>query len=171
MKNTKAYEHIQRHMGGQEVVDADVDLRIFPNASDLKNATPRDPSCCVFAEAAKRQLGATKVLFWRSVAYVELPVADGVRRVERFTMSPQMRQLVENFDNGRDVLPEAGFVLKAPRPSYTLAGKRAQRERAKSRSPGEKAAGKKRKKVRAYSKPAIVVNTNTRNGTGQVRLS
>jgi hypothetical protein len=181
-RNTKSYEHIRRHWGDIEVVDAVNDLRVFVQPQDVASATKKDPGCCVFAQACKRQFAATKVMFWRSVAYVELPGPDGTRRVERFTMSPDMRDLIENFDKGNSVIPEAGFQLKAPRPSYTLDGKLAKQKRWKTRRKarikgtrtGDVEAADENHGVGrgkgAYSKPAIVIDTNIRSGLGQVHF-
>ena len=181
-RNTKSYEHIRRHWGDIEVVDAANDLRVFVQPQDVASATTKDPGCCVFAQACKRQFAATKVMFWKSVAYVELPGPDGTRRVERFTMSPDMRNLVENFDQGKSVIPDAGFLLKAPRPSYTLDDKLAKQKRWKNRRKAkitgtrsgdvgadgrEQGAGRGKG---AYSKPAIVIDTNVRSGRGQVQF-
>ena len=122
-RKTKSYDEIKRHWGDVEVVDAAKDLRVFIQPEDVSSATAKDPGCCVFAQACKRQFAATKVLFWRSVAYVELPGADGRRRVERFSLSPDMRELIENFDKGNAVATVAGFELKRPVPSETFAAK------------------------------------------------
>lgn len=99
-RKTKSYDEIKRHWGDVEVIDAEKDLRVFIQPQDLRSAKAKDPGCCVFAQACKRQFAASKVLFWRSVAYVELPGPDGRRRVERFYLSSEMRDLIENFDKG-----------------------------------------------------------------------
>jgi len=178
MKTTKAkmmnqsYETIRRTWGDVDVVDAEKDLRVFIQPEDVATASRKDPGCCVFAQACKRQFAATKVLFWKSVAYVELPGPSGNRRVERFTMSPQMRDLVENFDRGNAVDIVAGFELRAPRPSYTLAGKAAKQKRflekrRKARINGEASTTQGKG---AYEKPAIIIDLSVRRGTGLVQF-
>jgi hypothetical protein len=182
-RNTKSLEEIKRHWGDLEVIDAQKDLRVFIQPEDVRSATVKDPGCCVFAQACKRQFSASKVLFWRSVAYVELPGPHGKRRVERFILSPEMRELVENFDKGHAVAEVAGFELKKPSSSHTLAGKirknrawKAKRRKAllngtalESRrltagaKKGSQGDGK-------YSKPAIVVDLEVRDGKGRVQF-
>jgi hypothetical protein len=124
-RKTKSYDEIKRHWGDVEVIDAEKDLRVFIQPQDLRSAKAKDPGCCVFAQACKRQFAASKVLFWRSVAYVELPGPDGRRRVERFYLSSEMRDLIENFDKGNQVATVAGFELKRPVPSETFDAKSA----------------------------------------------
>lgn len=80
------------------------------------------------------------------------------------------------------MIPDAGFQLKAPRPSYTLDGKLAKQKRwktrRKARIKGTRAgdieeAGENQGVGRgkgAYSKPAIVIDTNIRSGRGQVQF-
>jgi hypothetical protein len=173
---TPAHEEINRHWGDVEVVDAKKDLRVFIKPEDVKAAKVKDPGACIFAQACKRQFAATKVLFWRSVAYVELPGPDGKRRVERFQLSPQMRDLIESFDKGKDVKDFAGFELKATVNSRSFAGQlkknRARRERqrqallngvATNRRNGAQGVGK-------FSKPAIAVDLEVRDGKGRVQF-
>jgi hypothetical protein len=179
MQKTKAkhgnqsYETIRRTWGDVEVVDAEKDLRVFIQPEDVATASRKDPGCCVFAQACKRQFSASKVLFWKSVAYVELPGPSGKRRVERFSMSPQMRDLVENFDRGNVVENVAGFELKAPRPSYTLAGKASKQKRfiEKRRKALINGAASVTQGKGAYEKPAIIVDLSVRRGTGLVHFS
>jgi hypothetical protein len=182
-RNSESLKEIRRHWGDLEVVDAGKDLRVFIQPEDVRSATVKDPGCCVFAQACKRQFAASKVLFWRSVAYVELPGPDGKRRVERFILSPQMRDLIENFDKGNPVADVAGFELKKPRPSSTFAGKirknRAWKEKRRKALLNGTALGSRRctpggKKGAQgdgkYSKPALVVDLEVRDGKGRVQF-
>lgn len=172
----KSFEEIKHYWGDVEVVDARKDLRVFIQPEDVRSATAKDPGCCVFAQACKRQFSATKVLFWRSVAYVELPGPDGNRRVERFALSSDMRELIENFDRGNSVAEVAGFELKKPRPSERFDAKA---KRMKKYSTEKKKALLTGTAVRPkrgiqgqgkYSKPAVVVDLEVRNGSGRVHF-
>lgn len=173
---SRSIDEIRRVWGDVEVVDAKKDLRVFVQPEDVTKATKRHPGCCVFAQACKRQFSATKVLFWRSVAYVELPGPGGRRRVERFILSSDMRDLIENFDKGNDVATLAGFELKAPGPSRTFEGGAARHRRRrelkrkaliKGISNGEKRGNQGEGR---FSKPAIVVDLEVRNGSGRVQF-
>jgi hypothetical protein len=182
-RNSKSMDEIKRHWGDVEVIDAEKDLRVFIQPEDVRTATVKDPGCCVFAQACKRQFAASKVLFWRSVAYVELPGPNGRRRVERFTLSSEMRDLIENFDKGNKVAEVAGFELKKPRASETLAGKLKKNRAFKQKrrvallngtalahgrsTPGAKKGSQGDGK---YSKPAIVVDLEVRDGKGRVQF-
>ena len=168
---TEARKQIRRLWGDLEVVEAHKDLRVFIRPSDVKKARAKDPEQCVFAKACRRQFDATKVLFLKSVAYVDLPGEDGVRRVERFQMSPQMRDLVESFDRGQPIRDVAGFELRKPRPSYTLQAKaeksKAERQR---RSRRRKSAEASSRGKGAYTRPAMPVDMSVRNGMGRVHF-
>lgn len=169
-----AAEHIERLWGDVPVVDAKNDLRVIVQPCDVELATAKDPGCCVFAQACKRAFGATKVLFFRSVAYVELPTEEGERQVERFYLSNAMCELIKTFDKGNPVLPEGGFLLKAPTPSKTLGSKWRQQKKhknallkgtAKSRRVGSVAGAKFGK----YS-PKHEIDLEVRLGSGRVQF-
>lgn len=175
-RKTKSYDEIKRHWGDIEVVDAEKNLRVFVQPEDVRSASAKDPGRCVFALACIRQFAATKVLFWRSVAYVELPGPDGKRRVERFSLSSEMRDLIENFDKGKTVAEVAGFELKKPCPSETFDGKarrnKAQVARRKlALLKGTRATPKRGSQGEGkYSKPSVVVDIEVRNGSGRVHF-
>jgi hypothetical protein len=176
LRNDKVSVEIKRHWGDIEVVDATKDLRVFVQPEDISSAVEKDPGCCVFAQACKRQFAATKVLFWKSVAYVELPGPDGKRRVERFTLSSQMRSLIEDFDKGKPVIPEAGFELKRVRNSERFEAREEKRRKAKERKKHALLSGtctgerKGNQGKGAFSKPAMVVDLEVRNGQGRVQF-
>ena len=172
-QNTKAYDEIKRHLGDLEVVEATTDLRLFIRPEDVKTATAKDPGCCVFAQACKRQFAATKVVFWKAVAYVDLPGPDGKRRVERFLLSPRMRDLIENFDRGNKVTDCAGFELKAPSPARTIAGQLEYKKRKKQEALIKGTTTAQKRGIQgqgAYSRPAIVIDLEVRNGSGRVHF-
>ena len=127
----------------------------------------------MFAQACKRQFAATKVLFWRSVAYVELPGPDGTPRVERFSLSPQMRNLIENFDRGEPVPVSAGFELKKPIKSETLSHKSKkqkefQRKRKAALLKGSYIKKGKQGEGANHHAPAVLVDLRVRRGSGRV---
>jgi hypothetical protein len=171
----KSFNEIERHWGDVPVVDATQELRVFIQPEDVASATRKDPGACVFANACKRQFAATKVLFLKEVAYVELPTRTGERRVERFRMTPAMRGLVENFDRGKPVDGVAGFELKPMKPSETFVGKadRRRRQREHHRAAlldGTRTPVRGKQGQGAYSKPVIVVDLEVRDGRGRVRF-
>lgn len=174
--NSESLKEIRRHWGDVEVVDADKNLRVFIQPEDVRSATQKDPGCCVFAQACKRQFAATKVLFWRCVAFVELPAPKGGKRVERFELSPQMRDLIDSFDRGHTVQDLAGFELKRPRPSQTFEGMARRKREANARRKEALLLGTRQsiKKGRQgegrYSKPVRVVDLEIRNGSGRVQF-
>jgi hypothetical protein len=182
-KSNKSYDAVKRLWGDVEVIDSDKSLRVFVQPEDVESAQKKDPGCCVFAQACKRQFHATKVLFWKSIAYVELPGPDGKRRVERFALSREMRELIESFDRGEHVPLSAGFELRPPTGSHRLD---AQSERNRAWKKKHKQAllsgvcvGNRRltndpkrgaQGEGAYSRPAIVVDLEVRSGSGRVQF-
>jgi hypothetical protein len=175
-RSMRSYEEIKRIWGDVEVVDAKNDLRVFIQQEDVNSATQKDPGCCVFAQACKRQFSATKVLFWKSVAYVELPGKDGRPRVERFFLSSGMRDLIDNFDKGKPIASIAGFELKKPSLSRTFEGarrcfKKADTKKREALLSGIKLVSRKGEQgIGAYSKPARVIDLEVRNGSGRVHF-
>jgi hypothetical protein len=173
----KSQQEIVRHWGDLPVVDAKADLRVFIQPEDFAHAKAKDAGCCLFAQACKRQFAASKVMFWRSCAYVELPGSNGARRVERFELSADMRRLIEDFDKGNPVTLSGGFLLKRITPSMTFEAqreyqslKRLRRKQtaaivgtASSREPSNQGKG-------AYSRPPIVIDIEVRNGSGMVHF-
>ncbi len=165
----KALVEIQRLWGDAPVVDATKDLRVFILPDDAEGAVRRDPGCCVFARACQRSFGSTKVLFFRSVAYVELPDDEGNVRVERFNMTPKMRSLVEAFDRGEGIVPRAGFLLKRPSKAKRLDverdrnRERMQRQRTMG-TPNKSGIGKGKGKYRGQ---AVAADMTVRNGSGR----
>ncbi len=172
-KNDPGGEHIRREWGDVEVVDAERELRVFITPEDVAKATKKDPAGCVLARACQRVYQSTKVMFLRSVAYVELPDATGKHRVERFTMSATMRDLLESFDRGRDVIPKAGFVLRPPRPSRHLevAVKARHESRSRQKLVGKAIVGDGIGQGKgAYRDNPIVIDLSVRDGRGAVHF-
>jgi hypothetical protein len=86
-----------------------------------------------------------------------------------------MRDLIENFDKGNKVADVAGFELKRPRPTETLEGKLKKNRAWKERNRKALLNGTARCKRGAqgkgkYSKPAIVVDLEVRDGKGRVQF-
>ncbi len=169
-----ASREITRLWGDVPVVDAKKDLRVFITPSDVESATRKDPGACVFAKACSRSFGCKRVLIYRATAYVELPSENGALKVERFTLTPAMRSLVEAFDKGEIVIPAAGFVLRAPSKSQTLDGIRKNwhrnglKNRARKRATRRQLLGESAKSEKAYC--ADPIHGIVRNGTGAVHF-
>ena len=172
--DSKVKSRIKRLWGNLDVVDASENLRVIIQPEDVNNAIRGDAACCVFAQACKRIFKSTKVLFYRTCAYVELPGDNGVHHIERFYMTRSMRQLVEAFDQGNQVIPEAGFLLKAPSKS-----KRMDNEYERKRRAEESRNRNKRGKANLIGKiigenlndEPIEINLKVRNGSGKVQFS
>lgn len=116
----------QRLFEGLPVFDAAYDMRVAVFPDDAEKATRGDPANCALARACKRQFGTTKALFFRRVAYVEIPDADGKPRVERFKISLQANDLLREFDLTGVRRSGGAFVMRAPKKSETLDAMRAQ---------------------------------------------
>lgn len=111
--NNAVTQFTKRMWGDTPVVDATQDLRIVLQPCDLEGAKTKDEQQCVFAKACRRSFGASKAMIWKSVAYVEMPMANGNKRVERYLLSKDVRKKIETFDRHGTMLPAGGFTLKA----------------------------------------------------------
>lgn len=113
----------ERYFEGLPVIDAKDNLRVFVTAQDIRRAKPNDPEHCVYAEACRRLFGATKIVFLRTKAYVDLPDESGRRFVNRFEIHRYVREQIIRFDQTGEAAP-GGFLLSAPSPSQTLNAQR-----------------------------------------------
>lgn len=121
-RRSKPYQDaLHRTFGDLEVRDAKDDLRVAIHQGDVAKGKRKDPENCALAQACMREFDSTAAVFFKSRAYVDVLGEDGVRRVERFVLSPEARKIVASFDGGRRV-PAGGrlIVLSAPAPSETL---------------------------------------------------
>jgi hypothetical protein len=133
-RQDRARQEIERAWGDVPVVDAKAPLRVLITQEDLDGAIADDPALCLFARACMRTFHSRKVLFFREVAFVELPDELGHLRVERFIMGQAMRDVIASFDRGEPIIPEAGFTLGPPSRSDTLEAKRRQNRKARAKS-------------------------------------
>lgn len=117
---TDVGNRLQAIFGKLPVVDACVPLRLQPMPCDVESAKQKDPENCVFARAARRQYNATKVVFWKRHAYVDLVGPDGIRRIERFTIRSRVLSLIEAFDRGQPIETGRAFELSVPNQSEKL---------------------------------------------------
>lgn len=124
-------EAVERFFGGMKVEEATEPLRIFPNEADIIAAKQGSPEECVIAQACHRLFGSSAVLIFKSVAYVDLPDATGIRKVNRFYVPKALsRQIVEYDKTGK--FPSNGFTLLPPPESERLDyDRKYQAERAK----------------------------------------
>ena len=109
---------LKRWFGELEVVEAKKELRVQPNEEDIISAVKNDPRQCVFSRACQRMWSSTAVVFFRTVAYVDLLDSAGKRRLERFSISSAGQRMIRDFDAGKKIDPK-GFVLLPPSASAT----------------------------------------------------
>jgi hypothetical protein len=64
--------------------------------------------------------GSTAVVFFGTIAYVDLLDKNGRRHVERFVISEEGKRFIRAFDAGKNIVPK-GFLLRPPPPSHTAA--------------------------------------------------
>lgn len=116
-------QKVKEWFGGLPVVEAKHELRIQPSAADLARSIRNDAQRCVFSQCARRMWGASKVVFFGSMAYVDLLDERGNRRVERFRIGYAGRRLIKDFDMGKKV-KLSGFLLKPPSEGMTRKSRR-----------------------------------------------
>lgn len=128
---------IKREFEGMEVVDAKTDLPVVVNTAEVLSAAgnEKDPENCILAKACRKQLRSSKVLFFRSVAYVQHPGPDGVSRVYRYKVKKAARAIIEAFDRRQAVEGNVLVRLESPRRSDSLDYLR---EKSKSERVGKK---------------------------------
>lgn len=170
-------EAIRRFFDGLEVIEAKRELRIQPNAVDSKDAVRDDPTACVFSRACQRVYGSQAVLFFKTIAYVDLlgtrGKSKGKRRIERFTIGHAGRKFIRDFDAGKVTSP-AGFVLLPPSQCATLVGVAQSKARLKKKSREAILVGQKRYGSKAKRKPrkaSVSRIKGLRNGMGMVHFS
>lgn len=157
-RGKKGRDAILRLFHGVPVRDAKHPLRVVPLARDIRGAKTKDPQNCVLARACRRMFRTSTILFWRSVAYVELPDERGKPHVERFVLSQHMRENIALFDRTGKADP-AGYTLNPPAIGQTLEHKR--RYQAEWAS---KAQPKRNKRIHVSG------NFEVRDGHGQVKF-
>lgn len=113
-------DHIKIEFGHLELVDATEPLRLQPLPCDIEGAVRKDPMRCMFTKCTSRMYGATKVIFWKSSAYIDLVGPDGIRRVYRYVVSHAMVKLMKAFDRGQPFDEGRAFILLPPSPSKSL---------------------------------------------------
>lgn len=114
-------EAMDRFFRGLPVEEATSSLLIVANNNDANGAERGDPANCALAQACKRLFNSTAVLFFRRIAYIDIPNAKGERVVQRFQVPRLTRDAVVRFDLTGE-FPPGGFKLNPPNPSETLAG-------------------------------------------------
>ena len=130
--------------GDLEIVESKTDFVVYVTADEHQKGVRGDPNNCMFSQACKRALGSHGVLFYPTVAYVDMidprPGRSG-RIVMRFGLPAYTRKALEDFDAEVGGFKEASFLLKAIRPSERLAAK-AKRSRARRLTPAERDAAR-----------------------------
>lgn len=130
---------------GLKIMDAKAPLVLEVTRHDITNAKPKDPSCCAFACAVKRELGANAAYFFRTVAWIEYE-----DRIVRYQMPDSMQKEVVAFDRAKAMEPGV-YQLSRPGPSRTTKGRSANRKRA-SRRKGSTGSGRSRASKRSPAK-------------------
>lgn len=151
--------------GDMKVVEAKANLLILPNSDDVSKAERNNICKCVFAQASRRLYGSRAVVFFKSVAYVDLPNANGIREVNRFTISSEMARAIVKFDKTGEARP-GGFVLRLPCKSKTLQALRVN-DAKKRNKPGfrekRKKAEKEYFKRRKYHRKSVLMGLAVSN--------
>jgi hypothetical protein len=107
---------------GLEVKDSPLDLPIHMLGVDYEHSKAKDMFNCAFIHAVRRVYGSQHAIFTKSVAYVDMVLEDGVRRVYRFILTDGARRLIVQFDKAKNKaeklreLPN-GVILALRRPS------------------------------------------------------
>lgn len=162
---------LRKTFDGMPIVDAKRDFTLSVNGKDIKAGKRKDPGNCALANACREQVHASKVVFFRKTAYMDLPDSKGVRTVYRFLLGKEAVAFVRQFDRGEKVNGDVTVTLKAPPPSNTLDSNRAEsrqrREKARKALLRGELAGTTGNKATFARKPRVS-DIDVRNGTGLV---
>lgn len=127
-------EALSRAFGDLEVHDAQADIRIPVTREDVERAEKKNPERCVLAQSCMREFGSSAAVFFKSRAYVDVVGPNGKRVVERFTVGPDARAIIESFDRDEPFPAEGQWLtLRKPQPSETLDYKYEERKRREAR--------------------------------------
>lgn len=113
---------VRKIFGDLPIVEAKTDFIVYVTADEQMKSVRGDPQNCMFSNACKRAFGSKGVLFFPTVAYVDMvDPADASRRiVMRFRLTGETRERLEAFDRGEGGVREATFLLKSVPKSQTL---------------------------------------------------
>jgi hypothetical protein len=165
---------LRRVFGDMEVVEATEALHIQPRPRDIKTAKRDDPANCAFSRACQRMYDSSVVLFFRTVAYVDLLDEHSVRKIYRFRIDRPAQEFIKAFDAGEDVGP-GGFRLSPPPPGMTLNGAAEQRKKRTERRreaalKGEAYEPDPRYRHAGMNRPTAARFRNFRTGAGMVHF-
>ena len=158
---------------GLPIVDAEADFSLIVRNTAVKAAkgNQRDVSNCILAKACAKQVGASKVAFLRTIAYLELPDPKGNKRVVRYRLDKDAQAIVAAFDRGKNVKGEVMVTLRAPHPSQKLDAllhKERNRVERKREAAIRGEIIEKDTRYARYSNHRSVKDIDVRNGTGLV---
>lgn len=103
---------LREAFGELPIVEAKADTIVYVSRNEIDHSIRMDPHNCVFSNACKRAFGSRAVLFYPTIAYVDMLDAEGNRVVMRFKVTGKTREALERFDQDGDTA-EATFVLSA----------------------------------------------------------
>jgi hypothetical protein len=106
-------EMLRRTYGDLEIVDADFNLLVMVEKRDQIGAIPLDPTNCTFSKSCHRMYHSTKVVFFATVAYIDMPDENGVVKIFRFELAPKAKEAVAVYDKDHDFEP-GSYTLRAP---------------------------------------------------------
>ena len=168
-------DDVRSIFGDLEIVEAKTDFVVYVTADEQENSERGNPNKCMFSNACKRAFGSKGVLFYPTVAYVDMidPADFSQRIVMRFTLPRATRNRLENFDLGVGDAKEAAFVLKAVPKTRTLsymakdARRRTRRKLIQETSP-EVAERRKAAAAKGRATKEFTSLIGVRSGTGQI---
>lgn len=115
-------DEVRAIFGDLEIVEAKTDFVVYVTAQEQRDSKRGDPNNCMFSQACKRAFGSKGVLFYPTVAYVDMidPNDPSRRIVMRFLLPRETRARLEAFDRGEGGAREATFILKSVPKTATL---------------------------------------------------
>jgi len=169
---TKEQNELLRRAYGTdlEIVDSDFNLPVMVEKRDTIGAIPLDAKNCAFSKTCQRMYHATMVLFFSTVAYIDLPDENGVVKIYRFMLATKANNAVSVYDKTHDFQPGIYLLKAPPRHKQLETQRRTSMRRRKNPAERRKKMLYQRKRAARIKAKAYVVKTRTRAGVpGMVR--
>lgn len=119
-KGREAHD-IRQTFGDLPLVEAKAEMIVYVSRAEIDHSVRADPHNCMFSNACKRAFGSRAVLFYPTIAYVDMLDENGQRIVMRFRIGAKARAAIEAFDNAEGPQVEGTFKLSPVGKGQTLA--------------------------------------------------
>jgi hypothetical protein len=105
VKSSYVRKHLAKVFGGivndLTIIEADFKMMVTPTAQHFRKGRPGDPFHCPLALANRDEHGCKVTAVYNTSAYMDLPCADGERRIHRFLVPRATSEAIHAVDKRR----------------------------------------------------------------------